>query len=201
MQNVRMKMKNIHTIVIFIICFSCNASYASMACDHSLSNIILKNKSLTKLEKEKLEKNKKYYLELEDCYRRATPLGASVIVGNENLLKYLVSLGANINKHTGKHLSKEHNTNTLSPLILSIHNKNNNIFNYLVSLGADQNSDARNMHPIFFAVAYNNVYVVNYYLNKNVNPNISHNGKSLLSIAKKRKRLDIVELLLNNGAK
>ena len=190
-------------ILSFIIIASMmsNSSLASMACDLSISNYILKHKKLNKTNKERLEKNLPYYLELEDCLQRVTPLGASVIVGNESLLKYLVGLGANINVHTGKHLSKEHNKNALSPLIASINKKNNNIFNYLVSLGADENTGSRNMHPIFFAIAYNNTYVVNYYLNKNVNPNLNHNGNSLLSLARKKKHLTIVNTLLKYGAK
>jgi ankyrin repeat protein len=115
-----------------------------------------------------------------------TPLYEAVRIENLEIIKYLVSVGANLN------------LGSITPLCLAVAKRNLEIITYLISVGADVN-----LGSIDEAIYTRDLEIVKYLVSVGADVNNKSDYSSLtpLEITESLGNLEIVNFLIENGAK
>ena len=129
-------------------------------------------------------------LDIRDT-EKSTPLFAAVQKGNENIVKYLVEHGADVNE--------EIYGNT--PLFAAVKKSNENIVKYLVEHDADVNhKNACGETSLFAAARRGNENIIKYLVEHGADVNEGIYGNTPLFAAVRKSNENIVKYLVDHGA-
>jgi FOG: Ankyrin repeat len=125
------------------------------------------------------------------------PLHWAVWLGAENVIKYLIALGVDVNPWSNFCLAKG------TPLHIALEEHNENIVLYLLDNGADITIPPPNNNSlVYLAVNNGHYYVVLYLIDKGVDLNVRDGyGHTTLDIAIIEQNTEIAKLLIAHGAK
>jgi len=147
------------------------------------------NEVLTSL----LLRNGAYIIVNSMTYNGMTPLHYAALIGNNNIIKELISYGANINFR-----DEEGDT----PLHYAVRERKENSLVYLLQLGADKNQKNDDGEtPLHFACCFGELKMVEILIHFNAEVLIVDNsGSSPIDEAKNAKHNRIVDLLIKKAA-
>ena len=119
----------------------------------------------------------------------------AVVKGDLNQVQLLISKGAYVNANSQNRMS-------WSPLHTAIQNRRQVVIEPLIAKGADVNAkDNRGQTPLHIAVDTGQKDAVELLIAKGADVNVMSGGNNALTLAKRRRNTEIVELLLKHGAK
>lgn len=189
-----MKTKTLYIVTVFII--SIQVSFASEIHDAAVANDIPKVKELVlkgyDIEEKDAEPGSKYEAP------KGTPLHWAVKAGKEEMVNFLINIGANVNAQTfyGACLILE------TPLDYAVMNNHKNIVLKLLKAGANVESAGHNFHwPLVSAIKIKAYDIADILLKYNANINRSGvDGYTALHTAINKCHIESVKYLLNKGA-
>jgi hypothetical protein len=125
--------------------------------------------------------------------KRAETLHEAARNGDIDQVQLLISKGADVN---------EKNRLGWTPLHTAIQNRKQEVIEPLIAKGADVNAkDSRGQTPLMAAVNTSQKDAVELLIVKGADVNVMGGSNNALSLAKKRRNTEIVDLLLKHGAK
>jgi len=129
-----------------------------------------------------------------DMSQMSSSLHQAVVDGDLDLVKSLISKGADVNLR---------NRMSWTPLHTAIRNRQKAIVEWLIDKGADVNAkDGRGQTPLHFAIDTSQKDVVERLIEKGADVNaMSGRAENALSLAKKKGNTEITDLLVKHGAK
>lgn len=135
-----------------------------------------------------------------------SPLGEALSGKSFNTAKFLIEKGADVNCKVIEYLGNDVGDYFITtPLSFACREKNLDMVKFLVDHGADVNAIGEdNMSPLSYACYWEQVEAVKYLIDHGADVNFDYKdpiGHNPLSIAKGKGNKELVNILLQNGAK